>query len=251
MSLAAIYQLNGADIPGNFAETLPILKQKISALVGAGTAGEADGQPFGVELYAKCSTDFRKQLGFSVGVCLTNGGKRNADGIAQVIIVSAPPRNIRVEQLTECCRGPGDGMNAVGDRADIVRRKHSTGDFTVTHGHAVYVSGETECQVCHVQGVALPGFGFIEQSDLFASENLSDQAARELIVSGGNWSVRCKDAHVAHAIDVELLQTARKALFQPSFEQPEREQRRVAFIHVIDFDLAGVELLKKKEASQP
>src|SRR5438128_12435813 len=148
----------------------------------------------------------------------TDGWQRNTDRVTQIIIVAAPSGNICVKELTECRRCPSDGMNAIGDRADVVRRKHSAGNFTVAHSHTVHVSRESQCQVRHVQGVAFPGLSLVEQRHLFASENLAYQTARELLMASGTRSVGSEDAHVAHAINVELLQAAGKALFEPSFK---------------------------------
>src|SRR5260370_23418948 len=151
----------------------------------------------------------------------TNGWQRNADGVTEIIIVGAPTGNVSVKQLTERRRCPSNGMNAVGDRADVICRKHSAGNLTVAHSHTVHVSRESQRQVCHVQGVAFPGFGLVEQRHLFASENLAYQTALELVVAGGNRSVGSEDAHSGAAISVELRQAAGKALFEPSFKQSE------------------------------
>ena len=141
-------------------------------------------------------------------------------------------------------------MNAVGDGADVVRGKHSARNFAVAHGDTVDVSGKAQRQESHIEGVAFPDISFVEQCELFASQNLADQAAGKLIVAGRNGRVRGEDAHVTHAVDVELLHPSGKALFEAAFEQTERKQSGVAFVHVKGFKLAGVEFFGHPETAE-
>src|SRR5437667_12765987 len=103
-------------------------------------------------------------------------------------------------------------MYTVRNRADLVCRKHSAGNFAMAHGHAVHIAGEAQSQISHVEGIAFPGFRFIKQTQLGSSKNLRKQAARELLVSGGERCVRGKNAHVANTNDVEFLQTSGETL---------------------------------------
>src|SRR5438046_9410892 len=106
-------------------------------------------------------------------------------------------------------------MYTVRNRADLVCRKHSAGNYAMAHGYAVHIAGEAQRQISHVEGIAFPGFRFIKQTQLGSSKNLRNQAARELIVSGGNRCVRGKNAHVANDIESEFLPTSRETTPNP------------------------------------
>src|SRR5579862_2330545 len=59
-----------------------------------------------------------------------------------------------------------------------------------------------------------------------------------------------KDAHAANAIKVKLLHAPRKALIEPSFEQSEREQRRVALVHVVGLNAVVAQLPQQLESTE-
>ena len=66
------------------------------------------------------------------------------DGVAQVEIVAAPGRDVRVEQLLDGLGDPGGRVDAVGDGVDGELGEHLAGDLAVLHGHAVDVAGEAQ-----------------------------------------------------------------------------------------------------------
>src|SRR5260370_14215757 len=104
MGLAAINELNGADFASDTAQSFRILKQKVGALVGAGAAGQAEGEKLGIKLHSQGLGDLVEQirLGFTVGPL--NAGGRNADGVTQIAVVVSPPVNKGVAELPECRR---------------------------------------------------------------------------------------------------------------------------------------------------
>jgi len=170
-------------------------------------------------------------------LCLRMGGanifQRYAYRVAKIVVVGTPARNIGVEEFTERWRRPGTGVYAVRNRGDGIVWKHAAGDFTVSHGDSIHISGETERQVGHIERIAMQGLRLFQERDSFVTEQLRDQRLGKLIVPGRDRRVGGEDTHAANTVDVELLDAAGEALIEPAFEQSKREQRRVALVHVV------------------
>src|SRR5436305_6672227 len=63
--------------------------------------------------------------------------------------------------------------------------------------------------------------------------------------------VRCENAKPPDTVNIELLNAPSKALRQAAFQKAQRQQRRMAFIHVVALDIGVAELaqdLKPAEA---
>ena len=60
MSLAAINQLDWANITGDVAQPFCILKQQVGTFVGTGATGKTDRQQFWIKLHAERPADFRE-----------------------------------------------------------------------------------------------------------------------------------------------------------------------------------------------
>src|SRR5215467_12944750 len=103
---------------------------------------------------------------------LLNAGQRDAYRITQVVVVRTPAGDERIEQFAKSGRSPSDRVNSIGDRANLIRGEHTARDLTMAHGNAVHVSGEAKRQIGHIERVAFPGFGFVEQGDMIAREDL-------------------------------------------------------------------------------
>src|SRR6266852_658286 len=69
-------------------------------------------------------------------------------------------------------------------------------------------------------------------------------------MTGGNRRVGGEDAHVANAINIELLDPSGEALFEAPFQQAQRKQSRVALVHVERLDQSGIEFFREPEAAQ-
>src|SRR5882672_12058667 len=110
-------------------------------------------------------------------------------------------------------------MDAIGDGTDYVRREHVPGYLSMPHSNSIDVARELQRQVSHVQDIALPHAGFGEQRRSLRAKNMLGKLAREFIMARRNRRVCCKDAQAAHAVDVQLLHAACKALTEASFQQ--------------------------------
>src|SRR5215469_7284195 len=62
--------------------------------------------------------------------------------------------------------------------------------------------------------------------------------------------MRGEDAHVAYAVDIELLQATGKTLIEAALEEPQGKQGRMPFVHVVDLNLARVQLFEQPEATK-
>ncbi len=153
MSLAGEDELDRACVTDDGLEALGVGEQQRRPLVGRGATGEADGQDVLIEPDFCPALDFgdERLLGAAVSFLDLVGG--NGDGVAQVVVVQAPFRDLAVEQLLEGLRGPGPGVDAVGYGVDPVGRVHRLGYLAMALGHAVDVAREEQRQVGHVQGV--------------------------------------------------------------------------------------------------
>jgi len=77
----------------------------------------------------------RKRSGHLTSVGVSDGWtalvERHADGVSEVAVIRAPFRYHAIIERAKRRRGPGDGMNTVSDRVDLVFRKHSARDLAV------------------------------------------------------------------------------------------------------------------------
>ena len=90
MCLASVDDLYRSDCLSNVTKTLGVMKQHRATLIGAGTAGETNGKYVGIELRAVVTLYRGKQLLFRRGMRHANIFKRNADCVAEIIVVQAP-----------------------------------------------------------------------------------------------------------------------------------------------------------------
>ena len=67
-----------------------------------------------------------------------------------------------------------------------------------------------------------------------AAQNANRLLGREAVVAGRNRRVRGEHALPPHLLDVRLGGAAQRAAAQLALEQRQRQQRRVAFVHVVD-----------------
>ena len=160
----------------------------------------------------------------------------HVDGGAQVKIVAAPGRNVLIEHLLDGLRNPGWGMHAVGDGVDGEFREHATRDFGVLHGHAVGVAGEAQGQQGHIQHAIAKTALLFKASRAVAAQDADGLLGGETVVAGGHRGMGGEDAPLPHLFDVGFRGRAQRPAAQLALKQRQRQQRRVALIHMKDID---------------
>src|SRR5689334_25407567 len=81
MSLAAVNQLNRANILRNCFQPFGVLEQQISALVGARAPRKTEGENAGIEACTGALQDLCEQFLLCLGMRGTNFLERNADRV--------------------------------------------------------------------------------------------------------------------------------------------------------------------------
>ena len=107
-------------------------------------------------------------------------------------------------------------------------------NFAVLHGHAVGIAREAQRQQRHVQQAVAEAAQLLQPRGAVAAENANGLLGGEAVVTGGNRRVRGEDALAAHLLDVGLGGRAQRSAAQLPLQQRQRQQRRVAFVHVVD-----------------
>ena len=125
-------------------------------------------------------------------------------------------------------------MNAVGDGVDGELRKHFARDFGVLHGHAVGIARKAQRQQRHVQHAVAKTAQLLKARRAVAAEDANGLLGGEAVVAGRNRRVRGEDALLAHLLDVGFSGRAQRSAAQLALKQRQRQQRRVAFVHVVD-----------------
>lgn len=185
------------------------------------------------------------ELLFAPGVRFPNLRARNAKRAVEREVVLPPVWHVAVEQLAERFGGPSAGVNAVGDRVDDVARKHQARNLTVALGDAVDVVAQVEREERHVQH-ALAAEDLLHLIHLAPPEHARHQLHRKLVVPRRHRCVRREDAELPHGFDILVRDGSAASAPRGLVEQLQREEARVAFIHV-----KAVELPKAKPAQHP
>ena len=165
--------------------------------------------------------------------------ERNADGVAQVQVVRAPFGNAPVEQALKRRRRPCARVHAVGDRVDREVREHALRHFAVLHRHAVHEAREAQRDVGHVERAARRRSAPPRAARSARRRAPREDIERELVVAGRHRRVRREHAAAADRLDVGLVELERLAAVELPLEQAERQQRRVAFVEVVDLGRGG------------
>ena len=141
-------------------------------------------------------------------------------------------------------------MDAVGDRIDVVAGKHQPRHLAMLLCHAVDVMAQIERQERHVQHIAAAKYIF-HFFDFLSAEHLMHQRHRKLIVSGGHRRVRREDTFFAHRLNVVAIRRCLPGRAGFLIQELQREQTRVAFVHVITLDLAMTEARNMRTPPMP
>ena len=101
------------------------------------------------------------------------------------------------------------------------------------HGHAVGIARKVERQQRHVQHAVAKTAQLFQARRPVASQNANGLLGGEAIVAGRNRRVGGEDALPAHLGEVGLRGRAQRSTALLALQQSQRQQRRVAFVHVI------------------
>ncbi len=129
-------------------------------------------------------------------------------------------------------------MDPVGDRAHLVAREHVPRRVGVAARDAVDVARQVEGEPRHVQAVLAAEMLQVAVVQELAGDP-AHEVVRELVVARLDRRVGGEHAHVAHAAVVVLgVHRQRAAALAPEARQElDREQRRVALVHVVGRDV--------------
>ena len=161
------------------------------------------------------------------------------DGVAQIKSVAPPRGDVRIQHLLEGIGDPGGRMHAVGDRVDGKLREHLAGDFCMLHGHAVGIAREAQRQQRHVQHSVAKTAQRFQARCAVAAQDAIGLLGVEAVVPGRNRCVGGEDALLAYLLDVGLRGRAQRSAAQLPLQQRQRQQRRVALVHVVDVYLVA------------
>lgn len=127
-------------------------------------------------------------------------------------------------------------MNAVGDRVDIVAGEHEPGDFPMPFCNTIDVVAQVQGQERHVQQIAAAKDVF-HLLHVVPAEYLIDQCQRKVIMSRSHRCVRCENAFLPDSLNVLTIGRPPAATSGLLVKQFQREQTRMAFVHVVALDL--------------
>ena len=101
------------------------------------------------------------------------------------------------------------------------------------HGHAVGIARKAQRQQRHVQQSVAEASQLFQARRPIAAQNADRLLGREAVVPGRHRRVRGEHALAPHLLDVGLGGPVLRPAAQLAFEQRQRQQRRVAFVHVV------------------
>ena len=102
------------------------------------------------------------------------------------------------------------------------------------HGDTVCVAREAQRQKRHVQQSVTEAAQLFKPCGAVAAQDANRLLGREAVMSRGNRCMRGEDAMLTHLRDVGLGSAVQRAAAELALKQRQSEQRRVAFVHVID-----------------
>ncbi len=124
-------------------------------------------------------------------------------------------------------------MNAVGNRADRIVRKHLAGYLAVLHRDAIHKSREAQRNVGHVQQAIVKGTHPLQKPGAIIPENPVSLLRRKAVVARRNRRMRREDAALPYRIDVLVAGAVDVAAVPLLLEKRHRKQRGMALVHVI------------------
>ena len=102
------------------------------------------------------------------------------------------------------------------------------------HGHAVGIAGKVQRQQRHVQHAIAKAAQLFQARRAVAAQNANGLLGGEAVVAGRNRRVGGEDALPAHLLHVGFSGRAQRSAAQLALQQRQRQQRRVALVHVVD-----------------
>ncbi len=135
----------------NLQQALHIRKNQIPSLVGCYPTAKPDSKQLWVKLNARRLSDVLKEHGLGAGMGFPDFLVGNGVDPYQQLRFGTPARKVTGKELDHMRRGPGKGVDAVGDGVNLEPRKQGLRDFAMFFGHTVDVTAEIQCQHGHVE----------------------------------------------------------------------------------------------------
>jgi hypothetical protein len=193
------------------------------------------------------------EVGLRLRVRRPDGCVGQLIGAHQHLGVVPPARKVLLEEGGEGRMHPGFGMNAVGNGADVVAREHGARRLGMALRHAVHVGAQVQRQARHVELLgAGVGLQLLDRDDL--AGDMAEKIVAEPVVAGIDRGVGREDAEIAHAGRIGPVRVRRRQrrdlVAAEAAQELDREQRRVAFVHVVglDFEAERVERAQAADA---
>ena len=211
-------------------------KEQAGALVGGHAAGKAQREHARVEHLSGARANLGQQRLLGLFVRMENLVLGQVDRVAQEEVVATPGGNVFVQQLLEGLANPGGRMHSVGDGVDGKLREHGPRNLTVLHGHAIGVAAETEREQRHVQHAVANTAQAFQARGAIAAEDAPGLLHAEAVVPRGHRGMGGKDALRTNLGNIGLGGSRLRSAAQFALQQRQREQRGMAFVHVVDVD---------------
>ena len=130
-------------------------------------------------------------------------------------------------------------MNAVGDGVDGELREHFARNLAVLHGHAVGIARKPQRQQRHVQHAVVKAAQLLQACRAVAAQDANGLLGVEAVMPGRNRRVRGEDALFRTCSMSASVAASSGPPPSCALQQGQRQQRRVAFVHVVDIDAAA------------
>ena len=255
MRFSRIDNLEIAGVLGDLAKAIQVGKNKVSAFVSRGAPREPDGKDIVLKPESRLFAHNFEEFVFCYKVRGPNVFRGKPQGTSQTVVVFTPVGNEAVEKVLKSKRSPRPGVNAVSNGFDRHFREHLPRSFAVLPGHAVNISAQIQSQVSHVDaGAQARRFLQIRIILLGAQDALDEVSRRGVLevekldllgedaseVFDGEPVMPCRDrgvggehAHASNFFYVLTVNTSSSRFGGLGSEQFQREERGVAFVHVI------------------
>ena len=235
MRLAAEDDLDRADGRGDFGEPRRIVNMRSARLYGVARRAKPIVNTLGSSVDAGSLGDRRRSSLLRVGVRGANLRERNTDRVAEIEVVARATRECAGRTAPETparSTSPACTPLVIASIGKFGNMPCDTSRCFIATPLTKRARRSARCVMLSIP--LIDAARRLEQLDLLVAEHLRTIVDRKLVVAGRNGRVRREHASAPHLFDVGFVELERLTSVELPLEQTQREQRRVAFVQMVE-----------------